>query len=400
MQTAPEPEAAATADAHVPDAADGRRPGALDVGAAILLVATVVLHVVAMMPTYFVGSGSLTSQADQAALYSVLAAAWALALGVGLTGPHRTPVAAALAAGVAAAELGFRVADVGDAIRYGTSTVGAGLWLMTAAWAVGAAAAVLAVLAARSRHAGAAAPAAEPAFDRVADVDWSAPVTSAAAANPYAPGEPVITESAAALPSAGGPATAPLPSIVPEADEDPHERLAWTVLVLVLAAATAGAFLPAWDHAVASSPSTGQTVTRSLGNAFSGPWQQVTGTVLAAVAILAVPAVAVRLRRKAIGAAAVAGSLLVLASQLVAAVVQVDEPVPASDFGLSTPQARELGLSLSLKLTGWFTIDALAAYALFAAVMVWATLRVVQQNSPGTVPRAPERRSEAMPSAS
>ena len=415
---------------------EARRPTALDFVAALLLLATVVLHVVAMVPTYFVGTGSLMSQADQAALYAVLAASWALALGIGLTGPHRTPVAAAVAVGVAVTELGFRVADLGDAIRYGSSSVGAGLWLMEAAWVVGAVAAVVAVLAVRARRR---------VPDHVAetrasewDIDWSSPPHGTATADPYfdaerrtegpvaptmgtegpvaptmgteGPADPTMgTESlesptvgmsvpgahdtTAAIPSAHGGDTSVL-SVVPETDEDPHERLAWTLLVAVLAVIVAGAFLPAWDHALAVSTQTGQTVSKSLGNAFSGPWQQVVGTVLAALALLAVPIVAIRLRHKPVGAALVVGALLVLTSQLVAAVVQVDEAVPPADFGISAQQARDLGLQLSLKLTGWFTLDALAAYALFAAVMVWATLRLVHDSSAGTAPRTPEPRSD------
>lgn len=369
MQAAPEPSAI-----------DSRRPAALDFLAALLLLATVVLHVVAMVPTYFDGTGSLMSQPDQAALYSVLAAAWALALVIGFTGPHRTPVAAAVAVGVAITEVGFRVADLGDALRYGTNTVGAGLWLMEAAWVVGAVASVVAVLAARSRHTvKPAVPVPAPAGP---EIDWAAPQAA---------------EPAPALMPAG---EGPVETSIPDTEEDPHERAAWTVLVVILAALVAGAFLPAWDHALAVSTSTGQSVTKSLGNAFSGPWQQVVGTVIAALALFVVPVVAIRLRNKAIGAALVAGGLVVLASQFVSAVIQVGEAVPAADFGISPTQARDLGLSLSLKLTGWFTVDALAAYALFAAVMVWATLRLVQDSSPGTLPNAPERRSEAMPSPS
>lgn len=395
-------------------ALDTRRPALLDFLAALLLLATVVLHVVAMAPTYFVGSGSLMSQPDQAALYSVLAASWALALGIGLTGPHRTPVAAAVAVGVAATELGFRVADLGDALRYGISTVGAGLWLMEAAWVVGAAAAVLAVLAARSRHRAKTDP--DQPEPSEWNIDWAAPVP-AANTNPYDPQAPTgeATEAAsepAAVTAAAGPheanGSASLPPGgdtvarrgTPGSDDDPHERTAWTLLVVILAIVVAGAFLPAWDHAVAVSTQTGQTVTRSLGNAFSGPWQQVVGTVLAAVALLVVPVVAIRLRNKAVGAGLAAGSLLVLATQLVAAVVQVGESVPPADFGISPGQAHNLGLQLSLKLTGWFTVDALAAYALFAAVMVWATLRTVQDSSAGAPPNTPEVRSEAMRSAS
>ena len=409
-----------------------RRPAPLDLAAAGLLVATVVLHVVAMFPGYFLGSSSgssLTSSPDQAALYSVLAASWALALAIGLTGPDRTPMAAGLAVGVAAGELGFRVADLGDALKYGTSLVGPGLWLMEAAWVVGAAAAVVAVLAARRRHRSPAEPAAADAGAQGPEespdewqIDWTVPAAPAAsgspAANPYAAsadvpagsppvdappaapdpadqtaslptGEPTSVWEVPAAPAAGAPAVA-------SSHHDPHERAAWTMLIAVLALLVAGAFLPAWDHAVAYSTVTGRGLTRSLGNAFSGPWQQVVGTVLAAVAIAAVPVVAARFRNRVVGAAAVCGVLLVLASQLVAAVVQVDLPVSPAEIGVSAGQASQLGLQLALKLTGWFTVDALAAYALFAAVMVWANLRVHHENSPGTPPRAPDVRRDAI----
>lgn len=431
--------------------ADLRRPATLDFAAALLLLATVVLHVVAMAPVYFAGSGSLMSQPDQAAMYAVLSASWALALAIGFTGPHRTPVAAALSVGVAVTELGFRVADLGDALKYGTGTVGNGFWIMEAAWVVGAVAAVTAVLAARSRHGRPDSEAPAPAGDW--KIDWAPSDAGAPQVNPYSggtepgpaaepggPEEPVTgrtgagspeeptaematgdptaavpaqdaptvsmeTASQSADPAGGLPApqggdTSMLP-ILPEEEEDPHERLAWSALVVVLALVVAGAFLPAWDHATAVSTQTGQSVTRDLGNAFKGqPWQQVVGTVLAAVALLVVPVVAIRLRNKAVGAAATVGSLLVLTSQFVAAVVQVDQPVPPSDFGINGSQVHDLGLQLSLKLTGWFTLDALAAYALFATVMVWATLRVVHENSAGTAPSAPDRRSAAMPFAS
>lgn len=435
-----------------PPLAAHRRPAPLELLAAGLLVVTVVLHVVAMVPAYFVASGgnsSLVSQPDQAALYAVLAASWALALAIGFTGPHRTPVAAALAAGVAATELGFRVADLGDALRYGTSLVGAGLWLMEAAWVVGAAGAVIAVVAVRHRHGAAgrlAAPhetarsAAFPAGTAEWQTDGTAPTAFAPGresggeahgempVNPYADptsagmaeplqasaplqggrsdqsspvGEaPTASDSSAAMSVSGNSLSGTQPAHQPGTGEDSHERAAWTMLVVVLALLVAGAFLPAWDHAVAYSPVTGQGINRSLGNAFSGPWQQVIGTVLAAVAMAAVPAVAVRLRNRVAGAAAVCGSLLVLGSQLTAAVVQVDQPVSPAQVGLSGGEAARLGLQLALKLTGWFTVDALAAYALFAAVLVWATLRAPHENSPGSRPSAPDFRNDAIPWAS
>lgn len=345
------------------DSTSHRVPGSLELLAGALLVATVVLHVVAMFPTYFSGQGSLVSQPDQAALYALLAASWALALAIGLTGPHRTHLAAAMAVGVALTELGFRVSDLGDVFRYGSSTAGAGLWVMEASWVVGAAGAGVAVVAARARHGRSRA-------TYVAAPDLAEPAAV----------EPPAVEPAAVEPPAAASETH---EADPAATQDAHERLAWAMLVVVLAAVVAGAFLPPWDHAVAVSSVTGRSVARNLGNAFSAPWQEVVGSVLAAVALFAVPAAATRLRDRGVAAAASVGSLLVLATQLVAAVVQVDEPVPPAELGVSPAQAGQLGLHISMQLTGWFTLDALAAYALFAAVMIWATLRAAPEESPG-----------------
>ncbi|MGC8513679.1 MAG: hypothetical protein ACP5P1_11715 [Acidimicrobiales bacterium] len=428
------------------------RPSRLELLAGGLLAATVVLHVVAMFPTYFTSQGSLASQTDQAALYAVLAASWALALAIGISGPDRTKGAAALAVGVAATELGFRLSDVGDAVKYGTQTAGAGLWLMSAAWGVGALAAAVCVAAVLQRH--------RPAGTEASgESNWDSQVAGGAAStdtgreqdvagqassfeagdNPYydlggSPGGAVAWSDDSALPADLPVDTASVPVVdtasvpvvdtasvpvvdtasvaaagvsqakrrrtlrspVAESPEDAHERNLWTVLVFVLAAITAAAFLPAWDRGTATSSITGQSVVRSLGNAFSGPWQQVVGTVVAAVAVLIVPVVAIRLRDKGVGAALAAGAILVLSTQLVAAVVQVNLPVPPADFGLSQAQASQLGLVLSVKLTGWFVVDAIAAYLLFAAVIVRATLRDVPQEAlanhaaPGQSPWPPD----------
>lgn len=336
----------------VPPTVVYRRPNSLDLVAGVLLVVTVALHVAAMFPTYFnepASHQSLASQMDLATLYAILAAAWALVVVIGLTGPARIPIGAAMAVGIAATELGFRVADLGDVFRYGYSQAGAGLLLMTVAWVVGAVAAVVLVLAARRQH----------------HLTISAQPAGHVAAG------------------VGDPAAG--------------SREAWTVGVIILALAVAGAFLPPWDTYRAVSSATGRALTRNLGNAFSNPWQIITGNVLVSCAMLIVPIVAIRLTNRHIGAAAVAGMLLVLSSQLASAVVQVDIPVTAEQLGINPSTATQLGLSFSLHLSGWFVLEAVAAFGLFATVMVWATLRVDHENSPGTLPSAPEARSDAIP---
>lgn len=322
-----------------------RHPSRLELAAGGLLATTVVLHVVAMFPDYFAGNSaqSIASQSDQAALYGVVAGIWALALGFGVSSPTRVRAAAGIAVGAAVTEAGFRLSDVGQVFRYGTSQASPGLWLMVAAWFVGVAAAVLAVVAVR----------------RAARVE---------------------------------PATAPVPA------EDPLvPRLVARLGVALLALATAALFLPAWDHYQGSSSVTGRGFSFNLGNAFAEPWQVVTGNVLSAVAIAAVPILAGLWlwRDRQLSAGAVAGALGMLAAQFVAAVVQVDQPVPPSIAGLSPAQAHQLGLAIGLKLTGWFLADALVAFALFALVMALATARPVQENSEATLPSAPDARRAA-----
>lgn len=442
-----------------------RRPGPLDFTAGALLVAAVALHVVALFPDYFVNNGSLAGQPDQATQYAVLAGAWALALFIGLLGPHRLPAAAALAMGVAAGELGFRLFDLGYAFLHGATAVGAGLWIMEAGWVAGAAAAVFASAAVRARVRLAGAPAVPPGEAvpptslSVPDmnIDWAA-LPEPATPNPYSemaypevgthpPRSPAPAAQTASTfpvpelsdpvsepppdptaavpasdPTAGIPApepTAAIPSdptalvaVAPGApsrrrrpdrpltDEEAHERMAWTALVVVLSLIVAGAFLPAWDHFVVYSSVSGQSVTHDSGNVFNYPWQEIIGNVLVAVALVAIPVLGIRLRDKAVGAALAIGSLLPLAAQLVGAVVQVDEPVPLSDLGLSPSQADQLGIQVGLRLTGWYTLEALAVYALFAAVMVWATLRLVHEGSSHANRANPEFRRQAIPWAS
>lgn len=305
-----------------------RHPSRLELAAGALLLATVVLHVVAMFPDYFSGDSpaSIASQADQAALYAVVAGVWAAALGFGLAGPKWVRVATAFAVGAAVGELGFRVSDLGQVFRYGTGQAGTGLWIMTAAWVVGAAGAATAVAAVRS-----------------GGQDW-----------------------------------------VSDPPGSGFNRWGAVAAIGVLSVATAGLFLPAWDHYTGASSTTGRAVSFNLGNAFAEPWQIVIGNVLSALAIASVPIIAAlfmwRDRRSAV--AATGAVLALLAAQFVSAVIQVDQAVPPSIAGLNGAEARQLGLTLSLKLTGWFALDALLALAVLVATVVVAAAKPPDDTSP------------------
>jgi hypothetical protein len=271
---------------------------------------------------------------------------------------------------MAATEFGFRLSDLGEVFRYGFGAAAPGLWLMTAAWVVGAGGAVLAVLATRASR-----PDSSPTWSGEAGSP-TAPVPTAGGIGPD-PTEPMTATAAspgAGWPTAGSPAAGLM------------------VVVAFLALATAGAFLPAWDHYSGVVTTTGRTVSFNLGNAFSGPWQVVIGTVCVAVALAVIPLLATRLHRRDVGAAVVAGSLVVLATQFIAAVFQVDRAVPPSVAGLSPAQANQLGLQLHMTLTGWFTFDLLAGFLLFVAAMVFGHIREVRSEtgarSPAGLPPA------------
>ena len=327
------------------DVVRGRR-GAVEVIAGVLILACVVLHVVAMTQTYFQGQATLASQTDQAVLYSVLAGGWLVAFVLAVFSPDRLAVTAGIAVGIAATELGFRVSDVGGALQAGGSRAGSGLWIMTAAWIVGAAGAVLLVVASRSRS---------------------------------------RTEHRVRGP--GG--------------EGQYERTAgWTAGVAVLGLAAAALYLPPWDHYELTATTTGITKTLNLGNGLQGPWSVVLGNLLVSAAIFLLAVAAVLLRHRGAGAALIVGSLVALGSQMASAVVQVDQQVSPAAVGLSQGTVDQLGVVIKASLTGWFALEALLALVLLATITFWATAHVVQENSSGTVGNAPAASNPAMPSAS
>jgi hypothetical protein len=460
------------------DAPVVNQPTFIDLLAGGLLALTVILHIVALFPHYFGGPGgsSLWSQTDQAAAMVFLAGGWALALAIGLSSPARAGLAAGLAVGLAVTEFGFRLSDLGYVFRYGWIQGGPGLWLMTAAWVVGAAGAVAAVLAARRRlpaqaegtanEEGIVSASPDPDPSDLAGLISASPAASSTSWwDPDRPGsgtpsswaapfgehdpsplttQPLTTRPLTSQPPSSSPLTSEPPTSQPLTSQPPttwprHEapggraaagalapspsggetgeaapppsgiyatlplapsyRRAAFIIVALLAAATAGAFLPAWDRYTGVETATGRAVSFSAGNAFSAPWQVVIGTILVALAIVALPIGVTRLRARPVAAAVVAGSLIVLASQFLDALVQVDQPIPSSI--LSPAEANQLGLQLHLTLTGWFTVDLVVAFALFAVTMILGYLQLVeapagqQVNSTGPWPNVPTTRSPA-----
>jgi hypothetical protein len=313
--------------------------------AGALILGCIVLHLAAITQTYFKGEGTLGSQPDQVVLYSVLAAGWVAVLVISLLGRHRLTIGAALAVGLAATELGFRVSDLGSAISAGISEAGSGLWMVTVAWVLGALGTLLLVVAARS-------PAGE----------------------------------------TGGNAGEP-------ADGRYDRTAGWITGVGVLGLAAAALYLPPWDHYVLTATVSGEIRKVNLGNGLSGPWSVVLGNLIVVGAIFVAALVAVLLRQRRVGAALVVGSLVALGSQMASAVVQVDQPVPPAAVGLSAGTARELGVVINVSLTSWFALDALSALVLLATVTIWAVARAVRNGTPARSAVSPATSAVISPSS-
>ncbi|MGH9121806.1 MAG: hypothetical protein ACRDYC_07645, partial [Acidimicrobiales bacterium] len=111
--------------------------------AGLLFLASTIVHVAGLFPTYLKGEGALANHADQYTFQAVLAAGWLLAacaVFCVVLKPPRTSIArlgVAFGLGVGAAEVGFRLADLGQVFSTRLSLAGAGIWIEAAAWVLG-----------------------------------------------------------------------------------------------------------------------------------------------------------------------------------------------------------------------------------------------------------------------
>ena len=268
--------------------------------AAALLGAGVILGIAGLFPGY-IGSASLAQQADQVTAHAIYLAVWTVSAVLILLGGARLRPGALLGLGLSAVTFGLFVADVGTAIAApGNTGGGAGLVLSVLGWCACAAGSVVAFLA---RPAGAPASAAQ----RVA----------------------LARPRGAAL----GPA----------------------VLVVLAGLGVAAAFAPAWDSFTLRTAA-GQVQTLTAGNAFSNPGLVIAGDLIAMIAFAAVVVVAVFWRPVRHGAVLLAGATAAMAAQAISALVQVSGTPTPAQFGISSAQASQLGLTISAGLTPAFWI--------------------------------------------
>jgi len=278
------------------NAGPGAVPAAGGKIAAALLGVGVILGVVGLFPTY-IGGASLAQQAEQVVPHAIYLAVWTVSAVLILLGGARQRLGALLGLGLSVVTFGLFVADAGLAIAGRGTGGGAGLVLSFIGWLACAAGSVLAFL---IRPAG-------------------------------APGRlvPLVRPRGAAL----GP----------------------FVLLTLAGLGVAAAFAPAWDTFTLRTAA-GQVQTVTAGNAFSNPGLVIAGDVLVMIVLAALVIVAALWRPVRQGAVLLAGAVVPMAAQAISAMVQIAETPSPAAFGISSAQARQLGLTISAGLTPAFWI--------------------------------------------
>jgi hypothetical protein len=316
--------------------------------AALLLGVGVVLGIAGLFPDYLGGS-SLASQPDNLVPHVIYLAVWTASAVLIALGGTRLRVGALLATGLSIVTFGLFLADAGTAISGGAHLAGAGLVLSFLGWLVCAAGSAVAFLIRPDRPASAAPP--------VDPVDPANPADLADPADLAPPGDPADTVGARGrlagargrLITLGRPRGA---------------ALGPAVLLILAGLGAAAAFAPAWDSFTLRTAA-GQTQTITAGNAFADPGAVIAGNVIVMIALAAVVIVAALWRPVRYGAALLAGATIPMVAQAISALVQVGEATSPTQFGISSAQASQLGLTISAGLTPAFWI-----YCVFLVVLV------------------------------
>jgi hypothetical protein len=275
--------------------------------AALALAAGVALGVAGLFPAYL-GGLSLAQQPDNLVAHVIYLAAWSASAVLIAFGGTRQRMGALLAAGLSIVTFGLFFADAGTAFSAG-SPGGAGLVLSLLGWFGCAAGSALAF--------------------------WFR--SDAAAGQPGPLGKPRGSQV--------GPA----------------------VLLVLAGLGAAAAFAPAWDSFTLRTAA-GQTQYLTAGNAFSNPGLVIVGDVAVMVALAAVVVVAALWHPIRHGAVLLAGATIPMAAQAISALVQVREPVSPAQFGFSSSQASQLGLTISSGVTPAFWIYCAFVIALLVSV--------------------------------
>ncbi|MDA8291894.1 MAG: hypothetical protein M0Z33_09490 [Actinomycetota bacterium] len=265
-------------------------------GAAVAVVG-VALGAIGLFPAYL-GGASLASQPDGLWPHVVVLATWAASAVLLLGGGRVARIGAALGTGAGAVTLGLLVADLGSAPGQPAGATGPGIYLSLAAWLACSAAFTVAL---------------------------------------------VSHERAARAAASAGPSR-----------RAPRRVGGLAMLGVAVAIGAAVLFAPPWDSYSIASAATGAHQTVTAGNVFANPGLAIAGDLLAMVAVVAVALYAYLGSRDlgAVGSGLLAGSTLVLFSQIVSALAQ-SAPSPAA-FGIGAAAAASAQVTVGAGFTSWF----------------------------------------------
>ena len=304
--------------------------------AASLLGVGVILGIAGLFPGYLGGS-SLAQSSTELVPHAMYLAAWTASAVLIVAGGTRFRLGALLGMGLSLVTFGLFFSDAGTVIADGAHLSGWGLWLSLAGWLACAAGSVLAFLR-----------------------------------------RPASPPPAYAQPAARG-------------------RFSWRrprgaelgpVVMLVLAGlGVAAAFAPSWDSYTLQTAA-GQSAAYTAGNAFSNPGPVIAGNVAVMIALAVAVIVAAFWRPARHGAVLLAGAAIPMVAQAISAVIQVAEPAASTQFGISSGQATQLGLTIHSGVTPAFWIY---CGFLVALVVSCAWMLFTPPASIGSAPRYPAR---------
>jgi hypothetical protein len=268
--------------------------------AAALLGAGVILGIAGLFPAYL-GTASLAQQGGQLTAHAIYLAVWTVSAVLVLLGGARLRIGALLGLGLSAVTFGLFLADAATALTApGNSGGGAGLVLSLIGWLGCAAGSVVAFLA-----------------------------------------RPASTPTATAWPA--------------ELARPRGAAIGPAVMVVLAGLGVAAAFAPAWDSFTLRTAA-GQVQSLTAGNAFSNPGLVIAADVVVMIAVAAVVIAAAFWRPVRHGAVLLAGATAAMAAQAISALVQVGQAPTPAQFGISSAQASQLGLTISAGVTPAFWI--------------------------------------------
>ena len=369
--------------------------------AAGLLAAGIICGIAGLFPAYLAGS-SLTSSASQLIPHVFYLAGWTASLVLILLGGARLKVGVMLSLGLSIVTFGLFFADAGQVIAGGTHLMGAGLALSLIGWVACAAGSVVALplqagffrrSVAQIRSTFSPSPAAQFATP---GPQPTPPVPSATSATPAEPATPAEQDSPAHQDS---PAPAPVPAPGPYGAhpaygtyqprpasrwQNPAARRAILAVVIAALAALGAAitFAPSWDSYTLRTAA-GAAHSLTAGNAFSNPAAVIVGDVAVMVALVLVAVAATLWRPLRLGAVLLAGAVIPMIAQAISALAQLGEAVSPTQFGISSAQANQLGLTISQGVTPVFWFYCVFVVIL-AAICGWL-FRTPRQTSPAVV---------------